>query len=77
VDVAYETLRKRFRREMRVPIGQYLRQKRIDEARRLLLDTNDPVYVICWEVGFPSDSSGIRAFKRETGLTTEEYRYWH
>jgi AraC-like DNA-binding protein len=77
VDVAYETLRKRFRREMGVPIGQYLRQKRIDEARRFLLDTNDPVYVICWEVGFSSDSSGIRAFKRETGLTMEEYRHRH
>jgi len=74
VDVAYETLRKRFRREMSVPIGQYLRQQRIDKARRLLLDTDDPVYVICWKVGFSSDSSGIRAFKRETGMTMEEYR---
>jgi AraC-like DNA-binding protein len=77
VDVAYETLRKRFRREKGVPIGQYLRQQRINEARRLLLDTDEPVYVICWDVGFSSDSSGIRAFKRETGLTMEEYRHRH
>lgn len=74
VDVSYETLRKRFRREMGMPIGQYVRQKRIDEARRLLVETDDPVYVVCWEVGFSTDSSGIRAFKRKTGMTMAEYR---
>jgi len=74
VDVFYETLRKRFRREMGVPIGQYLRQKRIDEARRLLLETDNPVYVIYWDVGFSSDGGGIRAFKRETGMTMAGYR---
>lgn len=74
VDVSYETLRKRFRREVGMPIGTYIRQVRIDEARRLLLETDDPVYVVCWEVGFSSDSNGIRAFKRHTGMTMEEYR---
>lgn len=74
VDVSYETLRKRFRREMAVPIVQYLRQQRINEARRLLLETGDPVYTICLEVGFACDSSGIRAFKRETGMTMAAYR---
>ena len=57
-----------------MPIGTYIRQTRIDEARRLLVETDDPVYVVCWNVGFSSDSSGIRAFKRETGLTMEAYR---
>ena len=77
VDVSYETLRKRFRREMGVPIGKYVRQVRIDEARRLLVETDDPVYVVCWEVGFSTDSSGIRAFKRKTGMTIAEYRRQH
>lgn len=74
VDVSYETLRKRFRREEGVPIGKYIRLTRIDEARRLLIETDDPVHVVCRKVGFSSDSSGIRAFKRETGLTMNEYR---
>jgi two-component system response regulator YesN len=74
IDVSYETLRKRFRREMGVPIGQYLRQKRMDEARRLLLETDEPVYVVCRKVGYSSDSNGIRAFRRCTGMTMEEYR---
>jgi len=74
VDVSYETLRKHFRREMGVPIGRYLRQKRIDEARRRLVETDEPVYVVCWKVGYSSDSSGIRAFRQVTGMTMEEYQ---
>ncbi len=74
VDVSYETLGKRFRREMEMPLGKYIRQTRIDEARRLLIETDDPVYVVCRKVGYSSDSNGIRGFKRETGMTMEEYR---
>lgn len=74
VNVSYETLRKRFRREQGIPLGEYIRQTRIDEARRLLIETDDPVYVICWKVGFSSDSSGIHSFRRHTGIPMEEYR---
>jgi len=75
LDVSYETLRKRFRREMGIPLGQYVRQVRIDEAKRLLIETDDPAYVVCWDVGYSSASSGIRAFKRQTDFTMEEYRH--
>lgn len=74
LDVSHETLRKRFRREEGMPLGKYIRQTRIDKARQLLLKTEEPVYVVCWKVGFSSDSSGIRAFKRCTGMTMGEYR---
>lgn len=74
VDVSYETLRKRFRREVGIPIGKYIQQKRIDEACQLLLETDAPVYVVCRRIGYSSDSNGIRAFKRHTGMTMEQYR---
>lgn len=74
VDVSYQTLRKRFRREVGMPIGTYIQQVRIDEARRLLIETDVPVYKVCWKVGFSTDSSGIRAFRRHTGMTMGEYR---
>jgi len=74
VDMSYEALRKRFRREMGTPLGKYIRQARIDEMKRLLIETDDPVYVVCWKVGYSSDSSGIRAFKRHTGMAMKEYR---
>jgi two-component system response regulator YesN len=74
VEVSYETLRKRFRREQGMPLGKYIRQARIEEARRLLIETDDPVYVVCRKVGYSSDSNGIRAFKQCTGMTMRAYR---
>jgi transcriptional regulator GlxA family with amidase domain len=82
LDVSYETFRKRFRREQGIPIGEYIRQTRIDEARRLLIETDDPVYVVCWEVGFSSDSSGdvgclsttVQGRGRGRPVTTTEYQ---
>jgi len=74
VDVSYEALRKQFRREKGIPIGEYIRLARIDKARRLLIETDDPVYVVCRKVGYSSDTNGIRAFRRCTGMTMEEYR---
>jgi len=74
LDVSYETLRKQFRRAVGVPMGQYIQQARIDRARQLLIDTDDPVYVVCQNVGFASDTSGIRTFRRTTGWTMAQYR---
>lgn len=74
VDVSYETLRKRFRQKVGMPIGKYMKQRRVDEARRLLIETDDPVYKVCRKVGYSSDSSGIRAFRRDMGITMGEYR---
>ena len=74
IDVSYEALRKRFRREMGTPLGKYIRQARIDEMKRLLIETDEPVYVVCRRVGYSSDSSGIRAFRQCTDTTMKEYR---
>jgi AraC-like DNA-binding protein len=74
LDVSYETLRKQFRRAVGVPMGQYIRQARVDRARKLLIATDDPVHVVCRRVGFASDTSGIRTFGRATGLTMAQYR---
>jgi len=47
VDVSYETLRKQFRKEVGIPPGAYIRQARIDKARRLLVETDEPILVVC------------------------------
>jgi len=74
VDVSYSTIRKQFRREVGVTLGQHIARTRTEEARRLLIETDDPVYVVCWNVGYSNDSNGIRAFKHYTGMTMDEYR---
>jgi len=74
VDVSYSTIRKQFRREVGVTLGQYISRARTEEARRLLIETHDPVYVVCRNVGYSNDSNGIRAFRKHTGMTMGEYR---
>jgi len=74
VEVSYSTLRKQFRQEVGVTLGRYITQARVDRARRLLVETDMAVYVVCTQVGFSSDSLGIRIFKRHTGMTMGEYR---
>jgi AraC-like DNA-binding protein len=74
VDVSYHTLRKQFRKQVGIPVGAYITRARVNEARRLLIETDNPVYVVCRKIGYSSDSNGIRAFKHCTGMTMGEYR---
>jgi AraC-like DNA-binding protein len=60
--------------EVGIPPGAYLRQARVDKARRLLVETDEPILVVCVKVGYSSSSSGGRAFKHYTGMTMREYR---
>lgn len=77
LDVPYSTLRKHVRKKMQVPLGTYIRQRRVDRMSDLLVETDWTVYMICWKVGFSSDTSGIRAFKRIMEMTPGTYRRKH
>ena len=73
-DIPYETLRKRFRREMRIPLGSYLRLQRVEEMKRLLLTSDLCCYKICFRAGFRREDSGSKIFKQVTGKTMLEYK---
>ena len=53
---------------------EYVRGKRLSEAKRLLKTENVPVTEVCFAVGFESPGSFSSAFKRETGMSPSEYR---
>ena len=48
---------------------QYLNHKRIEEAKKLLLTTNDTIHEIGSKVGIHNTNHFINLFKRETGAT--------
>ncbi len=52
----------------------YVNRRRINDALALLIETNDTILAITYEVGFNSRSSFYKAFKRETGITPSAYR---
>lgn len=53
---------------------QYLRDRRLDRARELLVTTPMPVTEICSQIGFQSLGSFSSLFRRSTGETPAEYR---
>lgn len=55
-------------------LHNYLLQVRIEKAKQLLEDTNDPIKSIAVAMGFKRPSHFISIFKELTSLTPIEYR---
>ena len=54
--------------------SEYLARVRIDRGVQLLKDTNEPIYAISQRIGFGSQLSFRRAFRKLIGRTPNEYR---
>ena len=63
-----------FKKETGEGFAKYLTRIRMDEARALLRDTNQPMAEICKNVGYGDLKHFTHTFKAETGLTPGEYR---
>lgn len=57
-----------------VPLRQYLRQKQLEEAERLLTRTPLPVGKIALHAGFGTASTFFRCFRRAHGMTPSQFR---
>lgn len=55
-------------------IAEHIKTLRINEAKRLLHETNLPIYEIADRVGFNDYNYFCRVFKKETGLPAKKYR---
>lgn len=63
-----------FKKNFHLTPHQYLTQRRIEEAKFLLIARKDPVTEICHRVGFSDLSSFSKLFKARTGFPPERYR---
>lgn len=66
-----------FKRHARKSFSDYLAARRIEEAKRLLLDPALSLKEICRLVGYASPNYFTTAFKRREGLSPTEYRMLH
>ncbi|MCL2752298.1 MAG: AraC family transcriptional regulator [Firmicutes bacterium] len=66
--------RKRFRNESGVTLASFIRQKRLDAACELLVDTDSSVNCIMEQVGMNDAKSFYAAFSKEKGMTPAQYR---
>ena len=58
-----------------LPPAKFISAMRLDEAKRLLLNTQLSVTDICFEVGYNSLSTFTRRFNQRVGLGPREFRY--
>ncbi|MNN89103.1 Arabinose operon regulatory protein [compost metagenome] len=63
-----------FKEEFGVNFLDYLGNVRIQQAKRLLMETGESIQVIGIQVGYPNVRSFMRVFKKLTGVTPGEYR---
>ena len=67
-------LAREFRRFKGCTVGEYIRQLRIDQACRELIDSNQSLASIAAGAGFADQSHFSKTFKRLVGMTPVEYR---
>lgn len=65
---------KLFKKNVGTNLSEYINQKRLERATKLLTDTTKCIEEIVYEVGFNHKSYFHRIFKRYFGVTPEEYR---
>lgn len=58
-----------------LPPAKFIAAMRLEEAKRLLLNTNRSITDICFEVGYNSLSTFNRFFTQRVGLGPREFRY--
>ena len=72
--VSRRTIEKRFREVRGEGVGMALRRIRLDNVRRLLRETDRPIYTIANECGFDSPIYLMSLFKRTFGSTMGDFR---
>ena len=74
VNMSRAAFAKRFRELVGHPMFEYLTNLRVQRAKELLRDTQLPLYEVASRVGYDSDMSFTKVFKKRTGVTPTRYR---
>jgi signal transduction histidine kinase/DNA-binding LacI/PurR family transcriptional regulator/CheY-like chemotaxis protein len=64
-----------FRQELGVTPNLYLQRYRINQAKRMLKETDQSITSIAFSVGFSDSGYFSRIFRRETGMSPEKFRH--
>lgn len=72
--ISYRSLHDAFLANVGKSLAEVITDKRLEEAKRLLIATDHKCHDIALECGFPNDDRLGRVFKRALGITPMEYR---
>lgn len=74
LDMAESTLRRRFREATGVPPHEFVLQARVNEAKRLLGETDHPIKRVAQQLGYRDVYFFSRQFRRFAGVSPALYR---
>lgn len=63
-----------FKKEVGIPISDYIQQERIEEAKKLIALSDTPLSDVCSSLTFNDQSYFTKVFKKFTGVTPKQYR---
>ena len=63
-----------FKREARISIRDFIRERRLEAAASMLVMTDERISIIGYRVGFSDVSNFNHAFKRRFGVSPRAYR---
>lgn len=63
-----------FKKETGVSISHFIQKERVEEAKKLLDFTKDPVSTISSRLNFYDQTYFIKVFKKHTGMTPKQYK---
>lgn len=63
-----------FKKEVGIPLTDYVNRQRIEQAKKLLIVTELPTKTIAQQCGIPDIYYFSRLFKKRTGVTPKLYR---
>ncbi|MED1558650.1 helix-turn-helix domain-containing protein [Bacillus paramycoides] len=74
LDITPTYLSKLFKKEVGMPLSEYIQKERVEEAKKLLTLTTYPLSDICAWLNFNDQSYFIKVFKKSTNMTPRQYR---
>lgn len=74
--MGYSKFRRVFREYTGISPARYIHQIRIDRAKEWLTNTSRAIKQIAFDAGYDNDEYFFTAFKRATGMTPQQYRYF-
>ena len=63
-----------FKRNMGITVSEYIKNLRIDKAKKLLADTDLSIFEIAQSVGYEHNSSFTRSFKECEKVSPSQFR---
>jgi LacI family transcriptional regulator len=77
VGVSRRVLERRFNKSIDQTVNDAILQSRIDRAKRILIETDEPIKFVAYAAGFSGSARLAQVFRKHVGMTPKAFRASH